>query len=780
MFGRVWLAAYGAAKAARGLLDFDDMIDRANALVAAPGTAAWVLWRLDGGIDHILVDEAQDTSPAQWRVIDALSGEFFAGRGARDVARTIFVVGDEKQSIYSFQGADPAEFGAKRAHFARVLDALGDALQHCDLLYSFRSATPILDLVDAVFRAPPASDGLAQAVPHRANEPDRPGRVELWPFLPKPDKPDEADWDDPQATAAPDDPVEMLAGAIAERIGGWLATGRALPGGAGPIRARDVMVLVQRRGPIFDAVIRAMKRRGVPVAGADVLRVGAELAVTDIVAALRFAATPADDLSLAAVLRSPLGGLRERELFELAHRRPGRLRHALREAPAGRWTAVRAMLDDLGAQADFLRPFELVSRILVRHDGRRRLVARLGAEAEDGIDALLDQALAYESVEPPTLSGFLAWFDRDMVTVKRRSEERVDQVRVMTVHGAKGLEAPIVILPDTAVTQDSWNAPPVLRLEDGRPAWRARRDDCPDALARAEAERRQTVRFESRRLLYVALTRARQWLIVAGAGQPATGNGSGESWHDLVATAMRGLSPATEPGPLGDVQVLAHRWEEAAAPAPVVAEPAPPPPWLGARPPRPAAAPAILSPSLLGGELALAGEAIGAAAADALGRGTAVHRLLEHLHACPPADRRELAARLLPGHPELAELLDEATRVLAAPGLAAVFGDGGLAEVDVAAPVPGRADLRIAGRIDRLVVGEAVGAGGGLQEQPGHPRQRGAGAGGHPAAARRLPGGARPALARPAGRGRGALDPRRPADAGSPGAGRRRLRPGAA
>ena len=471
------------------------------------------------------------------------------------------------------------------------------------------------------------------------------------------------------------------------------------------------MVLVQRRGPIFDAVIRALKRAGVPVAGADVLRIGAELAVNDLMAALRFAATPDDDLSLAAFLRSPLGGLSERELFELAHGRPGRLGRALRDAPPDRCPEVRALVDDLRAQADFLRPFELITRMLVRHDGRRRLVARLGPEAEDGIDALLDQALAYESVEPPTLAGFLAWFDRDMVTVKRRSDEGADQVRVMTVHGAKGLEAPIVILPDTAVTQDSWNAP-LGAAPRRRAAGLARQA--------ASTARRRSPRptsagagrsaLESRRLLYVALTRARQWLIVCGAGVPANGNGSGESWHDLVAAAMAELDPATEPGPLGEARVLDHRWSDGAA------APARRPRRRGAAAGLAARAPAAAArrprrcsrPRCSAASWRSRAKRSASGPTDALG---ARHRRAPAARASARPARRPssaaLAARLLPGHPDVAALLDEAARVLAAPGLAAVFEPAGLAEVDVAAPVPGRDDLRIAGRIDRLVVGGA-------------------------------------------------------------------------
>jgi ATP-dependent helicase/nuclease subunit A len=701
-FGRAWLAAWAGAKRDLGLLDFDDLIDRAQALLEHPGTAAWVLWRLDGGLDHILVDEAQDTSPAQWRVIEALSEEFFAGAGAREVRRTIFVVGDEKQSIYSFQGADPAEFGAKCDHYERVLTELGSELQRCDLLYSFRSARPILTLVDRVF-AGPAGEGL-RAIAHHAIDPEKPGRVELRPFLGKPDRPDESPWDQPVDARAADDPVEVLAGRIAATIGEWLATSRVLPGEDRSIRAGDVMILVQRRGDLFHAIIRALKRARVPVAGADLLRIGGELAVGDLMAALRVAATPRDDLSLAALLRSPLGGLSERELFELAHGRPAGLLAALRAAPAERWPEVRALVEDLLGQADYLRPFELLSRILVRHDGRRRLVARLGPEAEDGIDALVDQALAYESVEAPSLTGFLAWFDQAEVAVKRRMDEEADQVRVMTVHGAKGLEAPIVILPDTAVRHDGQNPPQVLRLADGQPAWRAKGDEAPPALAAAEAARRALVRAENRRLLYVALTRARSWLIVAGAGVE---NGSGESWHGLVREAIEGLGPEVTPGPDGATLSVSLSW--ASGPAAAVeaspTEPAALPDWTR-RPGRvPAGAAPPLSPSGLGGAHVLGADPTGRLTEEeARARGTALHRLLEHLHGRPAADRPALAARLLPGVAEVPALVAEAAAVLDAADLAFVFGPASLAEVDVTAALPGLGGQRILGRVDRLIV----------------------------------------------------------------------------
>ena len=704
VFARAFLARYDAAKRALGALDFDDLIERAVRLLERPDTAAWVLYRLDGGLDHILVDEAQDTSPTQWRVIEAISAEFFSGLGARDPGRTIFVVGDEKQSIYSFQGAEPGAFGDMRRFFETRLADAESALQRCDLLYSFRSAPVILRLVDTVFSGARGA-GLADGVTHHAQFPDQPGRVELWPFLPKPEKPEESPWDEPLDALTPEDPVARLAGQVAGRVRGWIESGQPLPGAGRAVRPGDVLILVQRRTELFDAIIRALKAARVPVAGADLLRVGAELAVKDLLAALRFAATPGDDLSLAAFLRGPLGGVEEEELFDLAHPRTGTLWAALRACPDGKFAEVRALLADIMVQADYLRPYETLQRLLIRHDGRRRLTARLGAEAEDGIDALLDQALAYETVEAPSLTGFLAWIDRDEMTVKRRMDAGADQVRVMTVHGAKGLEAPIVILPDTAPRQEP-RVPEVLPLGDGGAAWRMSKGTGPAALEEADAARRALVRAENLRLLYVALTRARNWLIICGAG-PAP-KPDGDAWHGIAQAALETLAPRAEPGPDGDTLILEGNWAETgppAAPAPSPAAAAPPD-WAARPAPARRSAPGPLSPSGLGGGHALPGEAATLTEIEALARGEAVHRLLEHLRGAERDTWPALAARLLPGVADPGEILAEAAAVLTAPALAAVFGPGSLAEVDVAAPLGALGGRRILGRIDRLVIGE--------------------------------------------------------------------------
>ena len=456
-FAAPFLAAYEARKTDLGVLDFDDLIQRARALLEDPSVADWVLYRLDGGVDHILVDEAQDTSPSQWAVIDHLAREFTAGEGARtDIERTLFVVGDKKQSIYSFQGAAPDAFDGMRDIFADRFAGIGAKFAARTLDYSFRSAPPVLDFIDQALK-PRQAEGLGDHLTHLAFQSDKPGRVDLWPLIDEAKTDEDDEWFAPVDRVAPDHHMVQLA----EHIATWIAThvGQSQPivdksGARRALRFGDVLILVQRRsGLLFREIIRACKARGVPMAGADRLKLGAELAVKDLTALLSFLATPEDDLSLAAVLKSPIFGWSEAELYALAHPRPARsfLWQALRER--GDDDPTRQILSDLLESADFLRPYDLIERILTRHNARARFLGRLGQEAQEGIDAFLTLALNYEQTEVPSLTGFLGWLAEDDVEIKRQMDNAGDQVRVMTVHGAKGLEAPVVILPDTHVRQ---------------------------------------------------------------------------------------------------------------------------------------------------------------------------------------------------------------------------------------------------------------------------------------------------------------------------------------
>ncbi|MDB6452781.1 double-strand break repair helicase AddA [Falsirhodobacter sp. 20TX0035] len=675
-FAAVFLPEYDKRKALRGWLDFDDLIRRTVHLLTDPSVAQWVLFRLDGGIDHILVDEAQDTSPEQWRVIELLAQEFASGQGARDVERTIFVVGDKKQSIYSFQGADVAAFDRMKGHFASRLAEAQLGLQDLQLEHSFRSSATILRLVDRTFDDTPP-EALGGAMRHIAFR-DMPGRAELWPVVEPSETPEDEDWSSPVDLISDEHHHARLATRIADRIGEMIRTGVQIPDGRGfrPCHAGDFLILVRGRGGVFNPLIRACKVAGLPIAGADRLKLGAELAVRDLTALLAFLSTPEDDLSLAAILRSPLFGWSEDQLYRLAQPREGYLWAALRHVE-GEATRI---LRDLRNHSDFLRPYDLIERVLTRHDGRRRLLARLGAEAEDGIDELLSQALAYEQTDVPSLTGFLSWLTTDEVEVKRRMDSAGRMIRVMTVHGAKGLEAPIVILPDIADHRPQ-DREELVAVEGGT-LWKVAQAEAPAAMAEALAVRKAAREAESLRLLYVALTRAQCWLIAAAAGKVD----QADNWYNLIRQGMeRAGAVAHDRG----LRLEDGTWPDPApAAAEAVAETFALPEWTRRHVGDPPAMPKLLSPSNLGGAKALAGEGMEEEAAKA--RGTQLHLLLEHLPTAP--DRARL---LVPDD----DLLAEAHAVLAAHP--ALFAPDTLAEVAVTADLEG---ARLYGTIDRLIV----------------------------------------------------------------------------
>ncbi len=712
-FAAAFLPEYARRKQLRGWLDFDDLILKARALLTDPAVAAWVLFRLDGGIDHILVDEAQDTSPEQWNVIEMLAQEFTSGHGARSgVERTIFVVGDKKQSIYSFQGADPDAFDRMQTEFARRLDATGQHLQDLTLEFSFRSSDAILRLVDLVFEGQGGA-GFHKGSLHRAFKADLPGRVDLWPLVEKVETEEDRHWTDPLDRPGARHHTVVLADRVAQQIKRMIADGETIPIDGPtpdsvlkrPVHAGDFLILVQRRSDLFAEIIRACKAAKLPIAGADRLKVGAELAVKDLAALLTFLATPEDDLALATVLKSPLAGWSEQDLFTLAHHRPEKsyLWQALRDA-ADRHPDTLAMLNDLRSQTDFLRPYDLIERILTRHRGRANLLARLGPEAEDGINALLSQALAYERSDIPSLTGFLVWMETDDLEIKRQMGSAGDLIRVMTVHGAKGLEAPIVILPDTGPRKPPQGGE--VMLADGVPLWRVNADAMPARLSAARDAAREREAAERLRLLYVALTRAEKWLIVAAAGDLSK---EGDSWYQMVEAAMK--RDHAETVTVADMQCLRLSHGDWEAPdldhiPDHVRDTVPLPDVFRHPAPLPAMVAETLSPSDLGGAKALPGEE-GLDEEAAMQRGTRLHLLLEHLPPVAAIDRPLTAERLLADTPdtERAALLSEAVAVLETSALAHLFRPETLAEVPVTAEIGGR---RFHGVIDRLIVSDDI------------------------------------------------------------------------
>ncbi|WP_343069912.1 double-strand break repair helicase AddA [Jannaschia sp. Os4] len=719
-FAPGFLAHVAEEKARRGWLDFDDQIRLARRLLCEdPGVAQWVLHKLDGGIDHVLVDEAQDTSPKQWRLVQALISEFGAGLGAReDLRRTLFVVGDRKQSIFSFQGADPDAFDAMRHGIGAALEGGPAPLRDHALLHSFRSAPAVLRLVDAVAAETP---GVGAPPEHIAFAETLPGRVDLWPPF-EDEEGVEQDWGDPVDARAPDAGVPRLARAVAARIHKMLADGEPVveKGAARAIEPGDILILTRSRGPLFHAIIAEIKRLELPLAGADRVALSDEVAVQDLLAALRVAATPEDDLSLAEVLRSPLADVDEDALFRLAHPRETRPLGEGRAWRAPLWRALRdsdahpretAMIRDLMDHADFLRPYEMLQRILIRHDGMRRLIGRLGEEAREGIEVLLQQALAFEQLEVPSLTGFLEWLSAAQPEVKRQSGSGA--IRIMTVHGAKGLEAPVVILPDT---HGRWNntQDDLAAAEDGTVVWMPPKAEMSPALAVIDEARRARTEAERDRLLYVALTRAAQWLIVAMAGTPPK-RAATPSWYDRVAGAMATADPCPAgEGPPGTLRMEEGDWSRRdpwRAPDADAALPDGCEAWLESEAPAAPPLPETLAPSDLGGAKALAGEHLDAFDRDdAMARGTRVHLLLEHLPGVPAEGRASVAATVLAREGwadplDVEDALDEAAACLDAPGLAWVFADGTLAEAPFVLPPEGDRP-EVSGTMDRVVVSD--------------------------------------------------------------------------
>ena len=729
------LHLYDDEKTHHAVLDYGDQIALSQSLLARAGIAPWVLYKLDGGLDHLLIDEAQDTSPTQWAVIAALAEEFFAGEGVRAAPRTLFAVGDEKQSIFSFQGADARALAAAHRQFRHRAEDAGQLWESLPLAESFRSTGAVLAAVDAVFALPAARAGVtAGDVPirHRVHRKGAAGRVEIWPAVVPEEREAIEPWALPVAREGADDPAARLADLIADRVASW-TQGPAAAGDDAWLEARgrairpgDVMVLVRRRGPFVDHLLRAFKTRAVPVAGIDRMVLTEQLAVMDLIALGEFCLLPADDLTIATVLMSPLIGLDEDALFALAYGRGDASLWATltrRRDESPEFERARDALVACRSAADAMAPFEFYSEVLGAHGGRAALLGRLGPESGDAIEEFLALALAYGRTHPPSLQGFLHWVQDGRAEIARDFEQGRDEVRIMTVHGAKGLEAPVVFLPDTM--RKPLARDPLVWLEDERAdlsvgapdgvlfPGRASREDPLTREARARARAAQEEEY--RRLLYVAMTRAEDRLYVCGwQGRDTPPE---DCWYALVRAGMEGLKgvePLTMPtdAATGHARGLVYA-ERQRAPLPLPAEsvpedgaPPPLPPTL-LRPPA-AEPPALrpLAPSRALPEPAPHSPVDGAGRRARL-RGIAAHKLLEHLPALAPAERLAAARRLL-----RSTSLDEGERealaramiaLVADPAFAALFAPDALAEAPISAVV---GDRVITGQIDRLVVRE--------------------------------------------------------------------------
>lgn len=718
------IGRYRAEKERRGVLDFDDQIDKSVALLARTD-AAWVHYKLDSGIDHVLIDEAQDTSPRQWDIVERLVSEFTAGAGARTVNRSIFAVGDDKQSIYSFQGADPRSFSEMKRRFERQFRDSDLPFESVPLDYSFRSVTTVLQAVDTVFKQPEAHRGLsadpAQTV-HTAIRGNSPGLVEIWQTTQPAARADKEGWDAPFDTDAETSPRVQLAQRIARTIKTWRIQGEQVGDGdkRHVIEPKDIIVLVRQRGPLFEAIIRALKFADIPVAGADRLVLTEHIAIMDLLVLADAILLPDDDLALATALRSPLFGLSEQQLYELAYGRKGTLIASLRAKSTNdpAFATTLARFDRLATVAATQSPYEFFARTLGAERGRRNLLARLGQEAADPIDEFLNLALDYERRMTPSLQGFVTWVRTTSSDVKRDLEMERNEVRVMTVHGAKGLEAPVVFLPDTLSPPAGHPSrqpklielPPVSAVPDAPSpiVWAPRKDEDDTATAAARAAAQQLAEDEHRRLLYVAMTRAADRLVICGA-EGRTKRAAG-CWYDLVADALTPLA-VEEQGDDGE-PVLRFRHGEMPTGDVTAAPPATTnpdvPAWLMQSAPARASGIRLVSPSDSDDDdVAPRASENHDAARAARQRGIVVHRLMQSLPDLLVEARAAAADAYLSRACDGWSAQDRATvaqrvlAILADPRFAPLFAPGSRAEVAIVGNLP---PVRINGQIDRLAV----------------------------------------------------------------------------
>ena len=516
---------------------------------------------------------------------------------------------------------------------------------------SFRSAPAILRAVDAVFAQDAARAGVSpdpiRHTPFKNRDgSDKIGRVELWPLLkPAPDEvKSDGEWDMPTGYEEEHDPQAELAQQIAVKIKNWIARHETLPGTDRPIGPGDIMILLRRRGRFADLMVRALKTHKVPVTGVDRMRLVSQLPVMDLLAMLRFVLLPEDDLNLATLLRSPLLGLSEEQLMELAIERTGSLWHSVKSSAA--FTVAHDYLAAKLNEADFSTPFAFLSQILNAPcpangtSGRKALWARLGDEALDPIEELLNEAQSFDRGHSPSLQNFLHWLTLSDTEIKRELDRGGGQVRIMTVHASKGLEAPIVFLPDSVAVPRAADIPKFQWSGDSVPLFLTRQPKF-GAAQRLWQEARDKQMEEYRRLFYVALTRAANRLYICGwQGGKNEGDLSG-SWYGLAATGLRplhqeflsagddGITPEIMFGDASGAKAIVQP----------VRQPAPP------QKPLPGWALRPVADTFKGHDYARKESAAAPAVATpdaAFARGRIIHRLLQSLPSIAPANRAAL------------------------------------------------------------------------------------------------------------------------------------------
>lgn len=734
-------------KKQRSQLDFEDLIERAATLLNRDTAGAWVHYKLDQGIDHILVDEAQDTSPVQWTIIQSLAADFFHGDTARQGRRTVFAVGDEKQSIYSFQGARPERFSQESRETQRRVTSVEQTFYSVRLPLSFRSTDDVLTAVDQVFSLPEHAEGLSaekEPVEHRSNRQGHAGTVEVWDMIAAEPVENEEDWTAPFDALRESAPPAIVARRIAARIAEMIGKETIVEKGVERfIEAGDILVLVRKRHAFVNALTRELKqRKNIPVAGADRLRLTDHIAIQDLLALGRFVLLPQDDLSLSALLKSPLFEHSEEDIFELAALRPAdtsvwqHLQNVSSEENS-RFEPTTSQLSHFITLSKTQTIHDFFATVLTLHKGRAKFLARLGNEASDVLDEFLSFALDHEKAGLPGLQSFISVMETDAPEIKREQDKERGEVRIMTVHASKGLEAPVVFLVDGGSKAFIHSHLPKLRFIEASgaalPIWLPGKG-FDNALVTSDEERlKLSAEQEYRRLLYVAMTRAADHLIVCGYRGPRE---NPDCWHAMISRSLaadetrckpqtfsaggeewEGLlwhSTSREPKPID--RVAPHEPDVPHSLPASLMQPLPPPPSLP-RPLSPSGAGTIIDDGaddlLVGSPLFAKSEV---SSGLALQRGRLVHRMLQTLPDYPIEERAaaarryaERAARFWPAI-EREKLIASTLAVLSEPAIQPAFSSNSRAEISIMGTLRlGRQDYAVSGRIDRMAVeGDSV------------------------------------------------------------------------
>ena len=734
---RAVIDRYEEYKKRLNVIDYDDLIVLTKNLFSG-SQRDWVLFKLDFKIDHILVDEAQDTSPEQWDIILTLADEFFSGYTHRNtnIARTLFVVGDTKQSIYSFQGADARVYNKVRDHLDDLINGAQASFHNIPMNTSFRSVFAVLSLVDRVFDTDEMRYALTQnshdTVTHTVSRLDAYGRVELWPPYVPPKGDDPPPWALPTEVMETDDATSALADRIALTIKGWIADGRWLERHTRPVCAGDVMILVRRRNAMVEHLIRALKKHAVPVSGADRLVIADYIAVEDILAAMRFACLPQDDLALACLLKSPLVGWDDMRLES----------YAVNRGHMSLWEAIRnnadqhtvSWLSNLIHVMRGKRAFEAVDYLLnapclnAGLTGWQAFYARLGMDSIDPLDELLSYAIQYDRNEPDGgVQGFVTMMANNTSDIKREFESAENHVRIMTVHASKGLQAPIVICPDaTSVPTYKLNSDKGFVFDgEGVPLWPTSSVEHCEIIQSYKAYESQKAYEEYCRLLYVAMTRAEDHLVLCGVLNKNQKQPSDESWYGLVRAAMVNSGAEEQPWGydqtfLSDDHANLFVYESGKTfIADTVSknknkdEAIDMPPWATQQFEKENSSIQVLRPSTDFDDTAVAYSPLSRMdVAYRFRRGNLTHTLLQYLPDIDVQKRYNLGKLYLEKHAsDVAddvrdEILSEVLSILSSDDFAPFFGSGSMAEVPVTGIVThdnGKTDV-ISGQIDRLLV----------------------------------------------------------------------------